>query len=120
MQAIELVERGHLVQREQHMRKRRLKLFDCRRQRRGEHRGSRVAKLQRADFSQLGTFHLGLGRFHRRENAACTFKQVLSRLGEKYMPLIPIEQPSTDFLFERPDLNAERRLRDMRAARRRG
>jgi hypothetical protein len=29
------------------------------------------------------------------------------------MPLIPIEQLCADFLFERLDLNAERRLRDV-------
>jgi hypothetical protein len=29
------------------------------------------------------------------------------------MPLISIEQLSTDFLFQRPDLNTERRLRDV-------
>jgi len=29
------------------------------------------------------------------------------------MALIPIKQPGSDFLFQRLDLNTERRLRDM-------
>jgi hypothetical protein len=38
---------------------------------------------------------------------------VLARLRQKYMPLITVEQLSTDFLLQRLDLNAERRLRNV-------
>jgi hypothetical protein len=38
---------------------------------------------------------------------------VLARLRQKYVPLVSIEQPGTDFLFQRPNLNAERWLRNV-------
>jgi len=44
---------------------------------------------------------------------------VLARLCQEYMPLVSVEQPGTDFLFQRPDLNTQRRLRNVQTLGRR-
>ncbi len=71
--------------------------------------------MQRTHLAEFGAPHFSLGGLHRGKNAAGTVEQVFARLRQKHVPLISVEQPSADFLFERLDLNAERRLRDVQA-----
>ncbi len=113
MQSVELIERRHFVKRQKNMRKSALKLLDRPCQRRGEHRGRCVAEMERTHLAERGTPHFSLCGFHGSENIAGAAEQMLPRLRQKYVPLVSIEQPSADFLFQRPDLNAERRLRNV-------
>jgi hypothetical protein len=69
--------------------------------------------MQRTHFAQLGTPHFGFRSFNGREDLACTVEQVFTRLSQKHVALIPIKQTGAHFLFERADLNTQRRLSDV-------
>jgi hypothetical protein len=64
MQSVQLIERRHFVKGQQNMWKSNLELLDRPGQRRCEHRGRSVAKMQRTHLAERGTPHLRLGGFH--------------------------------------------------------
>jgi hypothetical protein len=46
--------------------------------------------MEGAHVPELGAFHLGFRAFNSRKNLACADQQMLTRLSQKDMPLIPI------------------------------
>ena len=73
--------------------------------------------MQQSHLTERGTPDLGFGCFDRSENIACPHEQVLTRLCQKDAAPVSIEQSRADFLFQRPNLHAERGLGDVQSFR---
>src|ERR1700722_9927597 len=111
---MELLERRNIMQRKHDMRKLLSKLPDRSWQHVGKHRRSAIAHIERPQFTSFGATCLDLCGFRQRQNRARVLLKSLAGLRKENMPLVALEQASPNFLFERPDLNTQRRLRHVK------
>ena len=62
--------------------------------------------IQRAELACLGAARLDFGRLRQRENCAGTLLKLLTRLGQKHVAFVALEQLGADFVLECLDLLA--------------
>jgi hypothetical protein len=91
------------------------KLPDRRRQNIGKHRRRAIAHIERAQFAGLGATRLDFRGFGERQNRTRVLLKSLAGLRQENVALVALEQSRANLLFERPDLNTQRRLRDVKA-----
>ena len=94
------------------------KLPDRNRQNVGKHCRCAIAYIEGPQFSGFGATCLDLCGFGQRQNRARVLLKSLAGLRKENMPLVALEQASPNFLFERPDLDTQRRLRHVKTLRR--
>ena len=97
------------------MRMRGAELSDRRRQQMSKHRGGGIADDQFSNRPERCAADLGPGDFHCSQYPACALQEMLSGLGERYVPFITIEETSTELFLQCPNLCAQRRLRNVQA-----
>jgi hypothetical protein len=109
-----LLERRNVMKRKHDMGELLAKLPDRSRQNVGKHRRCAIAHIERPQFAGFGATCLDLCGFGQRQNRARVLLKSLAGLRKENMPLVALEQASSNFLFERPDLNTQRRLRHVK------
>jgi hypothetical protein len=102
------------MKREHDMGKLLSKLPDCDWQNVRKHCRGAIAHIQRPQFTRFGATCLDLRGFGQRQNRARVLLKSLAGLRKENVALVALEQSSSDFLFERPDLNTQRWLRHVK------
>ena len=84
----------------------------------GKHRRRTIAHIKRPQFTRFGATGLDLCGLGQRQNRARVLLKSLAGLRKEDVVLIALEQSSSNFFFERLDLNTQRRLRHVKTLRR--
>jgi hypothetical protein len=114
-QAMELLERRNIMKRKHDIRKLLSKLPDRSWQSVRKHRRRTISHIERPQFTSFGATCLDLCGLGQRQNRARVLLKSLARLRKENVAIVALEQSSSNFLFERPDLNTQRRLRHVKA-----
>ena len=83
------------------------KLPDCSWQNVRKHRRRAIAHIKRPQFTSFGATGFDFCSFGQRQNRARVLLKSLAGLRKKDVPLIALEQSSSNFIFERLDLNTQ-------------
>jgi hypothetical protein len=80
----------------------------------GKHRRRAIAHIKRSQFTGFGATRLDLCGLGQRQNRSRVLLKSLAGLRQEDVVLVALEQSSSNFLFERFDLNTQRRLRHVK------
>src|SRR5258708_5627869 len=112
---MELLERGNIMKREHDIGKLLSKLPDRGGQNIGEHRRGAIPYIERAQFTRLGASCFDLCGLGQRQNGARRLLKSFTRLRKKNVMVGALEQSSSNFVFERLDLDTQGRLSHVKA-----